>query len=201
MIDANKLKKVNECKGRLKELVGDEGIMQLAKDGILPHYIITNPITKEESYWFVPSELKEWLESNLVKYQKGHFSPQFHFNYFDKDLMPAKSLIPQELSRISDLFELPLEILRTPPGIYFLCKDGKIVYIGQTANVARRITDHLSQIDKEFDTVFYISCPLIKLRELESALLRYYKPPLNLTCRINPYEVDVEIVDSLKKTA
>jgi len=121
MIDVNKLKKVEDCKGRLKEIVGNEGILHLAKEGACPHYIIINPITKEESIWFVPAELNKWLEENFCYYQEGNFTPKYSFLYLNKVLHEPQS-VPQELMMIKDLYHLPIDYVRTPPGIYFLCK-------------------------------------------------------------------------------
>ena len=68
MIGASRLRRIQNCGGRLKEIVGDEGVIQLAKDGICPHYVMINPITEEETIWFNPSELNEWFEMNFIKY-------------------------------------------------------------------------------------------------------------------------------------
>jgi hypothetical protein len=139
MIDANKLKKIQDCKGRLKEIIGDKGVLQLAKDGICPHYLITNPMTNEQTIWFIASELNEWFEVNYINYIKGNFVQNYNFIHFDKDFHKAIGIVPDELLAISNLYQLPIQHLNTPPGIYFLCKKNKIVYIGQASNVSKRI--------------------------------------------------------------
>lgn len=197
MIEANKLKRIEDCKGRLKEMVGDEGVLQLARDGVCPHYILTNPITKEETLWFVPSEINDWFDNNFVRYNEGYFTPKYDFLYFNKDLNKISGVVPDELLRIKDLYELPLQHICTPPGIYFLCKGKSIQYIGQASSVSGRILTHISEGLKDFDAVYFISCPINRLNELESALIRYFAPPLNRTCRIQPSQKDVVIVDSL----
>ncbi len=197
MVDANKLKKIQDCRGRLKEIVGDEGVLQLAKDGICPHYIITNPITKEESFWFVPSEINEWFESNYIRYNEGGFTPSYTFIYFNKDLHKAADGIPEELNKVSDLYHLPIEHIITPPGVYFLCKNKKIQYIGQASNVGSRIITHISDGLKDFDSVYFIACPINRLTEIESALIRYFRPNLNKTCRVSANQKDVSLVESL----
>lgn len=61
-------------------------------------------------------------------------------------------------------------------GVYFLIKNKKIVYIGQSINIASRVTQHR---DKDFDSVSYVSCDRSELDVLESLYILAYKPPLN----------------------
>jgi len=197
MIDANKLKKIQDCKGRLKEIVGDEGVLQLAKNGICPHYIITNPITREESIWFIPSEINEWFETNFINYRDGAFVQNYTFVHFNKELHKANGTIPNELCKIKELYHLPIEHISTPPGIYFLCKNGKIQYIGQAVNVASRVITHITEGLKDFDSVFFITCSINRLTQLESSLIRYFQPELNKTCRISSSQMDEMVVQSL----
>jgi len=179
MIEANKLKKIEDCKGKLKQIVGDEGVLQLAKDGSCPHYIIINPITKEESIWFIPSELNEWFDENFIHYKEGNFVQNYKFTYFDKEVHRATKKVPDELLNIKNLLELPIENISTPSGIYFLCKENKIKYIGQSNYITGRVTQHIAEGIKDFSNVFFISCPLNKLNELETLLIRHFQPELN----------------------
>ncbi len=197
MVDANKLRRVEDCKGRLKEIVGNEGVIQLAKDGICPHYKITNPLNGEESIWFIPSELNNWFENNFIKYNEGHFTPNFTFIHFNKELHNVKGNIPEELSKIKNLYSLPLEHISTPPGVYFLCKNDKIKYIGQASNVSNRIITHIQEGIKDFDCVYFITCPINRLTEIESSLIRYFQPSLNQTCKVSPSIKDIQLVESL----
>jgi hypothetical protein len=197
MIDASKLKQIQDCKGRLKEIVGDEGVLQLAKDGICPHYIITNPITKEESIWFLPSELNAWFQDNFISYNEGNFVQNYTFIHFNKEERKATGQIPAELSKIKELYHLPVEHINTPPGIYFLCKKGEIKYIGQAINIGSRVVTHITEGLKDFDSVFFIICPVNRLTELESSLIRHFQPELNKTCKVNPNQRDIMIVNSL----
>jgi hypothetical protein len=197
MIDASKLKRIQDCKGRLKEIVGDEGVLQLAKDGICPHYIITNPITMEESIWFIPSEINNWFDSNYINYRNSAFVQNYTFVHFNKDMHKASGSIPDELCKIKELYHLPIEHISTPPGIYFLCKDGVIKYIGQASNIANRVITHVTEGLKDFDSVFFITCSINRLTELESSLIRYFQPELNKTCRISANQRDLIVVQSL----
>jgi hypothetical protein len=178
MISA-KLKSIQDCKGRLKEFIGDEGILSLAKEGICPHYVLKNPSTQEESIWFVPSELNEWIEKNFLLFNEGFLSQKYCFIHFDKTMHKAVGSIPRELESIEDLYELPMQAIYTPPGIYFLCRDAQIQYVGQSTNVLKRILTHISEGVKDFDSVYFITCPKSQLDNLEKELINCYKPPLN----------------------
>lgn len=194
MIDTSKLKKIEECKGRIKEIIGDAAILDLAKNGICPHYIVINPITQEESIFFISSELNEWLSENFVRYNQGCITPSFRFIHFNKEEFKAPGNVPVELSYISNLYYLPIENINTPPGIYFLCKGQKVQYIGQAKNVAARIITHISEGIKDFDSVYFIPYAVDRLFELETALIRHLQPPLNKTCQRVPTEEDLKII-------
>lgn len=199
MIDATKLKTLQDCKGRIKSIMTDEEILSLCNDGIIPHYIITNPVTKQESVWFIASELNEWFDGNHIHYRESNFTPSYQFLSFDREQMKVTGGLPDELCKISDIYQLPMEFINTPPGIYFLCKDNKIQYIGQAKNVMNRITTHIMEGVKDFDAVYFITCPINRLLELESSLIRFYQPPLNKTCRIPAKDCDNLIVQSIHK--
>ncbi len=192
----DKLKRIDDCKGRLKELVGNDGIIQLAKDGKCPHYVVKNPITGEETMWFIPSEINEWLDENYTTYKEGFVTEKYQFIHFNKEELKAVN-IPPQLSKIKNLYELPLSNINTPPGIYFLCKNQDIQYIGRSVNVAQRIITHVSEGFKDFDSIYFISCSVNYLCDLETSCIRYFNPPYNVTNAKPPSQRDLNIVESL----
>jgi len=199
-MEANRLKRLEECKGKIREIIGDEGIMQLAKDNLIPHYVIYNPITKEESIWFMSGELNQWFDQNCLSYRQGFFEQSYNFMYFDKDLHKADEEAPEELLNIRNLYCLPKGIITTPPGVYFLCKNGEIVYIGQAINVAARITTHITEGLKDFDQIYYISCQRHRLNDLEMALIRMYKPKYNKVGTGKMTDHNKQILESILNT-
>ena len=44
-------------------------------------------------------------------------------------------------------------------GVYFLIKNKKIIYVGKSNNVIRRIGKHIGDGEKDFDAVTYIEIP------------------------------------------
>jgi hypothetical protein len=184
IIDLNKLKIAKDLKGKITELFTEDQLLELAKNHALPHYVITNPLTKEELYLFNPTEITDWVSANCVKRNevpKDETLKVFSFNTELHKVEPTDD-IPNELLLIRNLYKLPLEILNTPPGVYFLCDGSEIVYVGQSVNVANRIADHLNESVKYFDGVYFIPCHLSHLLHLESSMIRYFKPKYNQTC-------------------
>jgi len=61
-------------------------------------------------------------------------------------------------------------------GVYFLIKDNRVVYVGQSVNIFARIASHASH--KDFDSYAYVSCPKDQLDILESLYIHTLIPPL-----------------------
>lgn len=62
-------------------------------------------------------------------------------------------------------------------GIYFLVKDGRIVYVGQAQDVDVRIAQHRKT--KDFDEFTYIQAMGDQLDLLESIYIHHFRPELN----------------------
>lgn len=175
--DLSKLKQVHELTGLVKQLFTSDDLVKLARQILIPHYIITNPLTKEDTIWFIQAELIDWIIDNNLQYNRAILSPQIKF----LEISTIKNIdkIPFELLSVANLFELPMEAIRTPSGIYFLCKNCKIQYIGQSVHIASRVSTHDAEGKKDFDSIFFIPIPTTELNEVEFALIKKYKPPLN----------------------
>lgn len=62
-------------------------------------------------------------------------------------------------------------------GIYFLIKDEKIIYVGQSISVLSRVKDH--QNYRDFDHFTCIPCPKEHLDMLESLYIHFLRPEQN----------------------
>lgn len=175
------LKTAKEIRGRFRDHISDDELYQLAKDNMCPHYRFINPVTKSEIIYFISQEIREWTEKHFLRGYKGTDFKPHQFIYLTNDYAPSLHEIPIELLKINGLQKLPLEFINTPSGIYFLCRNKKIVYIGQAINIAGRICSHLTEKRKEFDSCFFICCPVNKLNEIEGSLITHYKPEYNKT--------------------
>lgn len=178
-----RLKTAEEIKSRLKTLVGTEQILKLAREGTIPHYIFSDPLTGNSTFLFEASVIEKWLgECYLVenkgKWEKIVSEVKLRIVTNDMSMFVADPHeIPQELCSIKEIFQLPADGL-VPPCVYFLCKDKKIVYIGQSMCLNKRIETH--QKEKDFNSVFFIPVPVSQLLEIEGAMIKHFRPPLNL---------------------
>lgn len=75
-------------------------------------------------------------------------------------------------------------------GIYFLIQNGSVVYVGQSNNVHRRISEHLTS--KCFDRVNVIECPASELDRVEALYIRRLKPILNAVGKSGVDEFDLQ---------
>ena len=62
--------------------------------------------------------------------------------------------------------------------IYRLLSCGKIVYVGQTKNIKRRMQQHASS-EKEFDSVQFYPCKISSSTQIERDEILKFNPPLN----------------------
>lgn len=69
------------------------------------------------------------------------------------------------------------EVPETVSGIYLLIKEGRVVYVGQSVDIHRRVLAHKNE--KSFDSYQVIPAPEPLLDDLETLLVLAYNPPYN----------------------
>lgn len=101
--------------------------------------------------------------------------------------MPSalESRLPWELGPLEG--HLRAESLE--PGIYFLCKGGFLMYVGQAERPEQRIAQH-RVAGMPFDAVYGLACPRERRRKVEGWLIWRLTPPLN-TKRPRTHLLDV----------
>jgi hypothetical protein len=65
------------------------------------------------------------------------------------------------------------------PAIYFLIKDGKVVYVGQSKNVNERIGDHITRRSKPFDAYYAVYCDANEINATERGYIEKFQPLYN----------------------
>lgn len=60
-----------------------------------------------------------------------------------------------------------------------LCDKGRVVYVGQSVSVYARVSRHLAEGEKEFDSAFWIAVPIELLNQTESGFIRLLNPKYN----------------------
>lgn len=197
MIEIAKLRTAEQLRGKFMDFLTPPELIVLAKRNEIPHYTVVNPITKEVVYCFINEEVTRWFVGYIEK-KETQGKPEIKFiNFSPIDYrLPVGDDVPIALSSISGLKKLPITVFQTPPGIYFLCQDAELVYIGQAVNAAKRLMSHMGE--KEFNKVYFISCHIDQMASLELALIRFYKPKLNKAAvQKNPSALDNNILENL----
>lgn len=83
------------------------------------------------------------------------------------------------IEEIQDLPKLPLPPIHC--GVYFLFRDGEVVYVGQSINIASRVYSHIKEGKKDFDCYSFFECSCKDLDRLEAALICKFDPEYNAT--------------------
>ncbi len=184
-IDLIKLKTVDQLKGRYKDFISNEDITRLASEKKIPHYVLTHPITGNSYFYFVPAEVDSWFLNNYVKHERHFYEQKLTFLAFDYDCykITEEDNLPLELTAIKGLYKFPVtKHSGTPPAIYFLCRDQKVVYIGQSINMGERMMEHLKHSEKKFTDIYFFPCHQENLLKFETALIRQFRPEYNVRC-------------------
>lgn len=194
--DLQKYRRAKDLPKTLLQLVSAETILQCAKEQKAPCHILTHPLTGEIEYLFYSVEIKEWIEQNLIRVQQGMKFVNLQVLNTEKHLARSTDNIPYSLSAVRNLYRIDTSIF-TGSGIYFLCKDGVIKYIGKSVCVSSRVGAHLSEGSKDFSEIFYIPAPTTEIDDLEKAFIHYFLPEYNAGSRGRLTPAEREVVESL----
>jgi hypothetical protein len=164
-------------------------INSLAEKREVKHYRLIGEY--EEVYLFDNDEILSDLQ--IMEFEAKKIPELIKIQCYDENVTDTDN-VPLEISRITHLFKLPKSLFNSGSCIYFLCKDEKVVYVGQAENVHQRLIEHMKT--KEFDAVFYLHVPLNKMNKIESALISYLKPLYNKTC-LNGSNKSISIAESI----
>lgn len=171
------------------EAIGISGdrLLWLADGRYVPHFRIDGG----KPFFKIP-ELKKWAATNLLEYVPARELPSPVRITIDPPKADYRN-VPNSLRQVAGLRELTNELYRS--GIYFLCLENELVYVGQSVNVIGRITSHVAS--KNFDRVFFLAWPPDDLTRIEAALIRALKPKLNGVVPSSKTEHDQQIMASI----
>jgi hypothetical protein len=79
------------------------------------------------------------------------------------------------------------EIPATTAGVYHLVREGRVLYVGQSANCFQRVGSWISGAPGEFDSWHFYPCEVSRLNELEREHIEQFDPPLNKAGRTHHY--------------
>lgn len=167
-------------------------INSLAEKRELKHYRLIGEY--EEIYLFDNDEIMSDL--NILEVEAKKVPDVIKIQCYDEKVTVDDD-IPIEISKIDSLFKLPKSLFNSGSCIYFLCKNEKVVYVGQAENVHQRLVEHMR--DKEFTSVFYLRVPVHKMNKIENALISYLKPEYNRTS-LNRANKEFSLAESILNT-
>ena len=149
-----------------------ERLQSWVDQGICPFYIMDgiSPLFKK-------GELLEWIGNAMVKR-----NDPLEFPKLMKIFIPLKSredIPPAGIANVPNLQLLQMN--GTQSGIYFLCLDNEVVYVGQSKSILSRIATHLSEGEKEFDQnrIYFLAMPPEMLGKIEKEFIFSLKPKYN----------------------
>lgn len=148
--------------------LSEKRLLDLAHGEQCPHYRI------DGETFFRSSEVKQWLlETRRITRHDGNLE-------LEVIVMPPLSLpvsrIPESIRFVNGLKEV---CSREVSGIYFLCRDGSVVYVGQSVNVPSRIATHINEGAKDFDSCFFLPIPRSQLDYVEAIFIEALAAPYN----------------------
>lgn len=154
-----------------------ERLLQLSEQRLAPHYLIDN-----STYGYHVNHLREWVRKNLMYFVPGMDLP------IELKVVSVVTHVtaspPASISQLRNLRQLPI-----PPavsGVYFLCDDTDVLYVGQRINVGARTGNHnggngASKVDpSRIKRIYFIALPTNLLLAAEQALIRALSPEWNL---------------------
>jgi len=153
--------------------VKEERLLGFTKSGHAPYYMID-----EEGPFFKKTEIRSWVEENLISRNKGRFLPKAVEVFVPRT---RNAIPPDSISSIANLRQLNVSDFRS--GIYFLCKGKDVVYVGKSTCVSQRVAGHHMKKEKDFDinAVSFFPVPPCLLDETEREFIRLLKPRCNTT--------------------
>jgi hypothetical protein len=175
MPEATSLLSPEDMSDRLRGVVSAERLVELADCGLAPHYTVDGKVM------FGSTETKEWVNHNLVVRHKGRHIGDGIITIIN--VMPSAEESPPPPLSIRAMADklIPVSIKSAEtvgcPGVYFLCHEGEVVYVGQGKSVFGRMGAHIG--DKTFDSVFFVRVPKSDLDYVEGRLIRVLEPKYN----------------------
>jgi hypothetical protein len=159
-----------------------ERIVELAKSGHLPCWWWQDGDTMYGPFFQV-AKVKEWFVRNgHVKEQPGiDFPGTLQVRVMGvpraEDVIPRERLPPALQAMGREFYPVQYEF----SGVYFLIREDRVVYVGQSVNVTSRVGSHVSEGQKRFERAIYLPVPLSDLDGVERAFIRALRPEYNGT--------------------
>tara|TARA_Y100000034_G_scaffold130767_1_gene190042 strand:+ start:580 stop:1191 length:612 start_codon:yes stop_codon:yes gene_type:complete len=170
---SGKLRKIADCR-------------LLTKESLLKHLgmeeadfeRITNPRHPD----FDPDFPKpiELIKGNVKRYSSIHVNRYIkeRERFCNRVMTSAHACLGEELMGEHKIVSKATSV-GLSSGVYFLIKDGAVVYVGQSKKLLSRLGSHVRDNLGKFDSYCYITCDEGKLDALESLYIHLIRPKMN----------------------
>jgi hypothetical protein len=153
-----------------------ERLVELAELGYIPCFVCDG-----KGPLFRRVAAKQWIMTNLIVEKRTRKFPT-ELTVFDSGGGRLTRSVPAELTGLAESFgEFPLALFQPSSCVYFLIRAVRVVYVGQTACLAERISQHrkASHFPMAFDRVLFLPVPADEAVAVENAFIRVLKPEYN----------------------
>lgn len=178
-------------------MITPERLTELANSGYVPHYrwrigvpIDGKPLVDDQPVFRI-TEVRAWFVANGLNRDPGAPFPDITVIHSRSERPAANELPPELISLRQSLVSAPQPAQMS--GVYFLVRDNRLVYIGQSKSVWRRIAVH----SVEFDRAFVIPTPESDLSRIEGSLIRHFRPSDNVSSGPTPHIDHAAVVRAL----
>lgn len=139
--------------------------------GYMPHYFVG-----QHGPYFKKTEAKKWVDENVLKTCEGRPLPERIVIL--ADITNGDRVPPARIQGIPGLKMLDAGTA-LGSGVYFLCQENEVVYVGQSTKLGSRICAHFVERSKHFDTVWFMPVPTDQLIEMEKKFIDLLHPKYN----------------------
>ncbi len=164
------LKTAQEMADNERVFIDADRLIELADSQLIPHWRVA-----EGEPLFQVSEVRRWVARNLLERCEGATTEALRIEVVYQGLEEDWTQPPDAISGIDNLKMMHLS---ARSGIYFLCEQNEVVYVGQSVVPSARVAYH-KEDGKLFDTVFLLPCPRSEMNLVESKLIHALKPRYN----------------------
>ena len=130
--------------------------------------------------YFRQDSIRSWIKNNLIEEFIGlALHVQMPLLLAPPDYGVPMAEVPLSIRSLAErLCRVPTSL----PGVYFLCRDDDVVYVGQSTNVSARVPQHakLTYDFKRFDRAMWMPVDRENLDAVEMRYIKLLMPQYNV---------------------
>jgi hypothetical protein len=130
------------------------------------YYSYRHPVDRRE-YGLGRDRARAVLQANASNRTLAHASVESRIAEGLMHLLTADEIVAAAIQRTAVC------------GVYFLIDLGQVVYVGQSENLHKRLSDHIRQKEKQFDSFHFVECHPALINELEHSYIASLQPKYN----------------------